>query len=183
MIGIPIAVLCATYISACSAQRIIIGTTPVEQRIVEMQLDALFMAFVGKLFDDIAFERSGIDNVVRRLLGAKHRKSVVMSRCDANIFCTCRFYIRHPFGCIEFRRIKAFGQLGVFFVVDVFVVHDPLAVGHHTVYAPMDEYSEFHILKFPAVFEIFRRRSVALLCGCARCDEEKRKENAINVFH
>jgi hypothetical protein len=73
MIGIPIAMLCATHISSGSSQGIIVGTTPIEQRIIKMEFDALFVAFVGKLFDDIAFERGGIDNVVRRL----DRKSVV----------------------------------------------------------------------------------------------------------
>lgn len=67
MIGIPIAVLYSTYISSGSSLGIIVGTTPIEQRIIKMEFDALFVAFVGKLFDDIAFKRGGIDNVVERL--------------------------------------------------------------------------------------------------------------------
>jgi len=65
--------------------RIIILTRPVKVRIIQMQFDSLFLTFLGKFLDDIPLERSCIYNVIIRIAGIKHRESVMMTGCDANI--------------------------------------------------------------------------------------------------
>ena len=164
LIRFPVSLLGAPHSAACAPDGEIIGTAPIELRIIKMQLDALFMAFIGQFFDDIALKRRAVNDVVRRLLGVEHRKAVVVARRDANVFRSGGFHIGHPFRCVVFRRIKPVGQLGVLLPVDVFVVHDPLAVGHHAVNAPVNEHAEFHVLKLRPVFQVFGRGHVFLLC-------------------
>ena len=93
-------------------------------------------------------EGGSIYDIEIGLLGAEHGKSVVMARGDGDIFGPRSFDGRHPFGSIEPRRIKAGGKQIVFRTLDVLVVLVPLALGGHTVYSPMQEDTEFLVLKF-----------------------------------
>ena len=133
---------------------------PVDQRIIEVQADALTGALVGERFHDILFIRRGVHDVVVRLRGVPHRKAVVVARREADVPRTRGFDGRDPLRGIEIMWIKRIGQLGVLPVVDVPVGHRPFARAEHGVKSPVEENAEFGVLKRRPGLQVFRRRGI-----------------------
>ena len=92
-----------------------------------MQADSLLVAFVGKLFQNIALERSCVNDVVIGILCIEHRKAVVMAGGEADVLCTRRLDGRHPLCGIKLGRIKTLRQLGIFLVIQVLLSHRPFS--------------------------------------------------------
>ncbi len=107
----------------------------------------------------------------------EHGEAVVMAGGDTDVLCAGSFHIGYPFLRVELGRVKAVGQLGILLPVDVLVVHDPLAIGHHAIDSPMDEYPELHVLELGPVFQVFRCRHIVLLCrngaGHGNCQQQQ----------
>ena len=82
-----------------------------------MEFYTLLVALFGQLFEDIAFERSGVYNIIIGLLGVPHRKTVVVTRCDTDIFCTRVLYGFNPVVGIEIGRIEAGGRFSILFCI------------------------------------------------------------------
>ncbi len=142
----------------CASLRIIL-TRPVDVGVVEVEPYALTVALVGKLLQHIAPKRRGIDNVIRRLLRAPHRKSVVMTRCYTYIFGTGSLYGTHPGSSIKIGRIKSPCRLGILLGIHS-VVEIPLSLCKHAVKSPMEKYPEPGILKLGLCFLYFGRRYI-----------------------
>ena len=79
--------LILSCLEACSACRIIIPG-PVNQRVVQMEINALFGAGLRQFRNHIPLEWRRINDVVVGHLGVVHRESVVMTRGKANVFCS-----------------------------------------------------------------------------------------------
>ncbi|MPM42816.1 hypothetical protein SDC9_89487 [bioreactor metagenome] len=67
-----------------------------------MQFDTLFVTLICKLFYDITLKRGAVNNVIGRLLGIEHRKTIVMARSDTNVFCAGSLHIGNPFFSVVF---------------------------------------------------------------------------------
>jgi len=79
VVVLPLTFFGATHAISCPSHGIIIGTTPIEQGIVKVQLDALLVAFISKFLDHIATEWCGIHDIVGRLFCAEHRETIVVA--------------------------------------------------------------------------------------------------------
>ena len=86
-----------------------------------MQTDALLVAFIRQLLQYIAFERSGINNVVIGTPGVKHRKAFVVTGRKADVLCSGSLDGRYPSGGIELGRIKATRQFGIFLIIQILI--------------------------------------------------------------
>ncbi len=133
--------------SSSGASHRIVVAGPVYVRVVEVQTYALFLAFIGEFLQHITAERRGVHYVVVALCGVPHRESVVVSRRDAYILCSCVLYGRYPGFGVERAGIESGGSLGVFVAVKS-VVQIPLALSEHAVDAPMYEHAETRVLEF-----------------------------------
>ena len=127
-----------------------------------MQTDALFVAFIGQFFQNIAFERGSVYNVIIGISGMEHRKTFVVTAGEADVFGPGCFDGGYPLGGIELGRIESSGQLGVFLVVQVLLGHGPFARGQHGIQPPMKENSESAVSEFLTGFQVFRSRDVVL---------------------
>ncbi len=64
VVRVPITLFGSTDAAAGPSKREIVGPSPVELGVVEMELDSLLVALIGKLLDDIALEWRTVNNVV-----------------------------------------------------------------------------------------------------------------------
>ena len=124
-----------TGVATGASPRIILAR-PVDVGVVEVEPYALTVTLVGKLLQHIATKRRSIYNVIRRLLCAPHRKSVVMTRCYTYIFGTGSLYGTHPGGCIKIGRIESSCRLGILLGIHS-VVEIPLSLCKHAVKSPV----------------------------------------------
>ena len=161
VVGIPVFLALFAARSVSGVAHGVVRATPVEVRIIEMELDALLVAFVGQFFNQIPFKRRGIDDIIVRLLRVEHREAVVVARGDADILRTGGFDGRDPFRRVELDGVEARSQLRVFLPIQVLVVHHPFAVAQHTVDAVVEEDAEFVVLELFARLEVFRARRVS----------------------
>ena len=53
-----------------------------------MDADALLVALVSKILNDVTLERCGVHDVIVRILGMEHREALVVSGGEADILCT-----------------------------------------------------------------------------------------------
>ena len=90
-----------------------------------------------------------------------------MSGGEADILCPRRFDGRHPLARIEARGLKASSQLGILFIIEVFIGHCPLARSQHRVEPPVQEDAKLSVLKVAARLKIFFR-GLIMLCGLRR---------------
>src|SRR5215472_8831209 len=155
-VGIPVAPLGASVGPVRGTARKVVRIVPVELRIIEEELDALMVAFVGEHFQRIfSIGRSG-DDVPVGNFGVEHGKAVVMTRGDRDVLHPCGFGQRDPGLRVEFFWIEECGEAVVLIDGEMALVEDPFAVAKDAVDAPVNEHAEFHILKFAAGLEIFR---------------------------
>ncbi len=173
MIGRPFTGQRAAGFATGTPHGIIVGSVPIDQRIVKMQPDALLVTLTRQLFENVAPERCRIDNIIRRLLRVEHRKAVVMPRGNAEVLCPGGLYIGYPPGRIEFGGIKSSGEFRIFPIRKILVIHYPFAVGKHTVKSPMNEYTELPVAEIFAVPEVLCCRDITLLCRQYDADTKK----------
>ncbi len=88
--------------------------------VVEAELDARRVAGGLELGDHVAFERSGIHDVVIADRGIEEREAVVVLAGDDDIFHPRILGDLHPLGGAELGRVAGFGELGVFLNGDFF---------------------------------------------------------------
>ena len=158
---------------------------PVDQRIIEVQADALTGALVGERFHDILFIRRGVHDVVVRLRGVPHRKAVVVARREADVPRTRGFDGRDPLRGIEIMWIKRIGQLGVLLIIDIAVGHSPFARAEQRVEPPMKENAEFGILKLRPSPKVFGRRDIRInhLCRYRSADSSAKQCKKQFFYH
>ena len=113
-----------------------------------MEVDALLMARVGQLLDDIPFERGRLGDGEVAVLAVEHREAVVVAGREADVFSARGLDGLDPLAGVERGGIETTGHLAIFLVVDVLVIEDPFAIRQHTVDAPMDKDSELVVLEF-----------------------------------
>ena len=142
----------------------IVGPLPVEVAIIKMQRQPLFVASVGQIGQHVVGVGRAVDDVVGGSGRLEHGEAVVVTRGECDILRPSILEGLHPFVGIELRRIEAVGQMAVFLIVDVAVVHHPFALSQHGVDAPMEEDAEFLVLKLLLRLLDFRGRLIAL-CG------------------
>ena len=131
---------------------------PVDERVVEVEADALAVALVRQLLHHVAGEGGRLDDVVGRLRRAEHREALVVARGEADVAGARLAEGRDPLARVEACGIEARGELLVLAVVEVGVGHVPLALPEHGVEPPMEEDAE------AAVGELLPRGEV-LGCG------------------
>ena len=172
----------AAGVDACPSLRIG-GVAPVEVGVVEVEDDALAGTFVGKLFEDVPAERCGVDDVVVRLGGVPHRKTVVVARCDGDVFRSRPFDGRYPFFGVEVGGVECPCGFGIFSGLGP-IVEIPFALSEHAVDAPVDENAETVVGEPLACFKVFRRGGVGALCGAVerRCHQQG-PGNSFQWFH
>src|SRR5262249_37287463 len=136
------------------APRIVVGMVPVELRVIKKELDSLLAALVGQLFKGIFSIRSGIDDVPLVLLGGEHSETVMMFAGDGDVLHAGTFRQSYNLRCTKFGRVELGSELFIFGDGDFFLVHHPFAPSGHTVYTPVDEHSEFGVLKPLAGFQV-----------------------------
>ena len=153
------------HIILVSSQRII-QAMPVQMGIVEMQLDAVALASVGKFFEHVALEGSRVHDVVVAHRTLEHRKAVMVARGDGDVAGAGILDGAHPFVGVKTRRIESRRQLSVLVAVDALVVHHPLAVGKHGINAPVNEYTKFVVLELLTGLEVLLAGHVGNLLCC-----------------
>ena len=84
-----------------------IRSSPVNQRVVEMQTDTFLLASLRYFLDDIPFERGGIHDVVGRILRVEHGKTVVVAGRYADVFRAACLDVFYPLVGIELSRIES----------------------------------------------------------------------------
>ena len=153
----------------CTAKRSVF-TLPVDVRVVEVDVDALAVAFVGELLHDVALEWRSVYNVIVGIFRLEHRESLVVTCGEADILGTRCLYLRYPLLGAEARGIEASSQFGVLLVVEVVVGHSPFAGGEHGVESPVKEYSELGVLEVFACRDVVGRGCVGLISvsGCCQ---------------
>ena len=85
IVALPVAVGIGTSCSSARTAPRSILTPPVDVRVIEMDADALLVALVSKLLNDVALERCGVHDVIIRILGMEHREALVVSGGEADI--------------------------------------------------------------------------------------------------
>lgn len=109
---------------------------------------------------NILFIRRGVHDVVIRLRGIPHRKTVVVARRETDVSCPRGFDGRDPLRRVEIVWIERVGQLGVLLIIDIAVGHRPFARAEHGVKSPVEENAEFGVLKRRPGLQVFRRRGI-----------------------
>ena len=148
VIVFPLAFQRASRAAAAVAQGHVVVAGPVDERVIEMEVDALLMARVGQLLDDIPFERGRLGDGEVAVLAVEHREAVVVAGREADVFSARGLDGLDPLAGVERGGIETTGHLAILLVVDVLVIEDPFAIRQHTVDAPMDKDSELVVLEF-----------------------------------
>ena len=125
----------------------ILGTVPVHQRIVEVELESLGLARLRHLAEDVALERGVRDVVAVVDHGRPHREAVVVTRGEGHVF---RAGVREdaaPFLRAELRGIEAVHHPRIRLFVEraasgITLVEIPFALRVVRVDAPVDEDAE-----------------------------------------
>ena len=163
IVALPVAqrvrATCATTRSAPHG----ILTIPVDMRVVEVESDALLVAFIGEFLEDVTMERGGIHDVVVRILRLEHRETLMMASGEADVLGSRSLDGCHPLRRIEMGRIEATRQLGVLLVVQVLVGHRPFARGKHAIQSPVQEDAKLIILEFLSGLQVLRSRLIVLI--------------------
>jgi len=160
-ISVEVAVVGASVGPVGGAARIIIGIVPVELGVIEEELHALAMAFVGEHFERIFLVRRARDDIPVGHFRVEHREAVVVARGDSDVFHSGGFGQGNPFVGIELFGIEEHREAIVLFQRDLAVVEHPFAVAENAVHAPMDEHAESHVLEVAAGLKILRRRLIS----------------------
>ena len=138
-----------------------------------MQSHALLMAGIGQRFDDVLFVRR-VHDVVVRLLRIPHRKTIVVSCREADIFDTSVLERLNPAVGVKVVRIKRVGRLLIFLSVEFASFQIPLALCEEAVDAPVQKDTESAVGKFLASLQVFSAWCVGgrlLLCCCGGGEE------------
>jgi hypothetical protein len=125
---------------------------PVHDGVIEADLDALSVAGIGQLLQDIALEGRG-GNVEIRVLGIEQAEAVVMLGGDDDVFHTGAFCHPHPLVGIEPDRVELAHELVVLGKGDLGGCADPFGVigpplpltGGDRIQAPVDEQAEARV--------------------------------------
>ena len=157
-VALRVRATCATTRSAPHG----ILTIPVDMRVVEVESDALRVAFIGEFLEDVTMERGGIHDVVIRILRLEHRETLMMASGEADVLGSRSLDGCHPLRRIEMGRIEATRQLGVLLVVQVLVGHRPFARGEHTVQSPVQEDTKLIVLELLSRLQVLRGRLIML---------------------
>ena len=172
IVAVPIGFLLVPACSqSCTSLRIVLPS-PVQVRVIQVQLDAVPSAGIGQLFDDVPFERCSVHGVVCAGRRLEEREAVVVACGDGDVLCAGCLYRRYPCVGIELGGIECFCQLGVFPVVDVPVCHHPFARTDHRVESPMQEDAELLVLELFACLEVLCCRLVRFLCHAAEAGQQ-----------
>ena len=120
--------------------------------VVEAEFEALFAALFGELFEGVAVEGRGCDDVEGVDFGVEHGEAVVMFGGDDDVLHAGGFGEGDDVVCVEAGGVELFGEGLVVGDGDGEVVHDPLAdvggalsvplAGGDGVEAPVDEHAE-----------------------------------------
>src|SRR5215469_1095533 len=182
-IGVPVAVIRAAVRPVRGAARVVVRIVPVELGVIEEQLDSLAVALVGQHFQGILLVGRARDDVPVGDFGVEHRKAVMMAGGDGDVLHARGFGQRDPGAGVEFLRIEEQRQAIVFLYRELAIVEYPLAVAENAVDAPMNEHSEFHVLKFATGLEVFGTGLVVRLAQRGESEENARAEkNDANGF-
>ena len=153
-------------------ERIVVRRMPIELRIIEEQLDALPVAFLGQRLQGIFAIRRSVHDVPLALFGAEHGEAVVVLAGDGDVFHPRALGQRHPGGGIELHRIELRRQLRILGHRHLAVVHNPFAVAEHAVNAPMNEQAELIVLEPPPRLQVLLRWLIILRAD-RRCRDDR----------
>ena len=143
--------------------KIVFLTSPIKQRIIEVDVDPLLVALIHQFLHDVALERGRLNDVEVRVAAIEHREAVMMTGREADVFGSRRLECRYPLGGVEVGRIEASGQFGILLVIEVTVVHHSFAIGHHAIDAIVEEDAEFIVLELLSSLQVLGCRLIALL--------------------
>ena len=171
-----------------TSQRPVILPGPVQQGIIEMDFQALPVAFVRKFLQDIPLEGGGVNYVEVGSGGIEHRKSVMMAGSDADVPGTCLLEGGHPFRRIEPGGVESPSELFVFIRLQALGLQYPLALPEHGVDAPVDEDTElfggeFLLCTGVRLFKTFLYFRRGALASGQRKHEGKRHQEKIKFPH
>ena len=143
-----------------------VGLMPVQiLRVVKTHFQAVFVAGLADLGNDVAAEGSGVHHIVFVYFGMEHSETVVMLAGHNEIFHSAVFCQFYPFFCVEEYRVKCFGQFSVLGVGDSQMSLNPFCVNaavtvlvlagqqgiespvyHHSVLCLFEPFSHVHIV-------------------------------------
>ena len=159
---------------AGSASGGIIITRPVDVAVIKVQCDVIVVAGTGKLSHDVLSVGSMHDVVVARS-SVPHRETIVVSCGESDVACPGGFDGFHPGIGIKGMRIESIGSFGILSVIDIGILHIPLALSENRVNSPMQEDAKSVGRKGTTAIEIFGRGLIMLCCG-GRCPEQQSEE-------
>ena len=148
--------------TSCSSHRIIV-TGPIYMRVIKMHFQPLTAAFINKFTKHVTMKWSSFNYIIISELRVKHRKTIVVTGSEANIFCPGILKSTNPLFCIKIGRIKTTCRLGILLFINITILHIPLALCKSTIYAPVQENSKFMAGKLFSSFKILGSR---LITGC-----------------
>ena len=93
----------------------------------------------GQLLKHVTLKWRSIDDIILRLGCIPHREAIVVACGKAYILSTRSLHCRHPLLSIEAVWIEGIGSLSILIAVKTSILQVPLALGKHTVYAPVNE--------------------------------------------
>jgi hypothetical protein len=170
----------AAVVPCGAAAREVVGVVPIELRIVEEELDALAVGFVGEHLEGIFLVRGALDDVPVGKLGVEHGETVVVAGSDGDVLHAGGFGQSDPGFGVELFGVEEVGQTFVVVEPELAVVENPFTVAEDAVDAPVDEQAELVVLEFLAGFEVFRGGLVGVLGGGGKSEESGDCENERN---
>ena len=142
------------------------------------------MAGIGQRFNNVLFVRR-VHDVVVRLLRVPHRKTVVVSCREADIFGTSVLERLNPAVGVKVVWIKRVGNLLIFLSVEFASFQIPFPLCEEAVDAPMQENAESFVCKILACLQILGAWRVGgrrLLRRRGDCEEQCRNQRKASSF-
>ena len=120
---------------------------PVEQRIIEEELDILIATRIRQRLQRVLAIGRGVDDVVVGQLGVEHAEAVVVLARDGDVPRPADLASLTQASASNLVGLKRGGSLAYSRIGQLVVVHHPLALAQQGVDAPVDEEAELGILE------------------------------------
>ena len=173
LVLLPILLIRGSSGAFSRASERVVGSSPVEVRVVEVQGDAVSLAGLAQLLENVALEGCRLDGVVVAGRRVPQRETVVVARGDGDVLRAASLDGLDPLVGVEQRGIERGGEFRILLIVDVAVLHHPFALSEHRVEAPVQEDAEFLVLKLRlCLFDGLGRLVNTLRCNVAEREKQ-----------